>query len=91
MKNAENRIDQSVKLWAKKLKHELIYRLSSEYSDVGLRLVSQAVNEADALAAQTSIPTLVLPTLAEEKVQRVAAWAARQRSVLASDSVTFAA
>ena len=89
MKNAIKRIDQSVYLWVQKLKHELIYRLSTEYSDVGLRLVSQAVNEADALAAQTSIPALVLPTLAEEKVQQIAAWAVRQRAVLASDSVAL--
>lgn len=91
MKNVIKRIDQSVNLWVKKLKHELIYRLSTEYADVGIRLVSQAVNEADALAAQTPIPALVLPTLAEEKVQQIAAWAVRQRSLLASDSVALIA
>jgi hypothetical protein len=91
MKSIKDRIDQSVKFLRKKLKHELIFKLSAEYANVGLRLVSQAVNEADALASLTPVPTLVLPTLAEEKVQEAAAWSARQRSVLRSDCVAFAA
>ncbi|HEY3854836.1 MAG TPA: hypothetical protein VGO67_10625 [Verrucomicrobiae bacterium] len=91
MKNVKQRIDQSVKYLREKLKYELIYQLSAEYAAVGLRLVTQAVNEADALASLTPVPTLVLPALAEEKVQQAAAWSARQRSVLASVSRTFAA
>jgi len=76
---------------AEKLKLALVDRLSAEYADVAARLVYQAVNEAHALASLTSVPLLVLPTLAEEKVQNAAAWSARQRSVLGCDSIAFAA
>jgi hypothetical protein len=86
MKHVKVRIDQSVKFLREKLKYELIYQLSAEYAEVALRLVAQAVNEADALASLTPVPTLVLPTLAEEKVREVAAWSARQRSLLRSDA-----
>jgi hypothetical protein len=86
MKHVKERIDQSVKFLREKLKYELIYQLSAEYAEVALRLVAQAVNEADALASLTPVPTLVLPTLAEEKVREVAAWSARQRSLLRSDA-----
>jgi len=73
------------------LKSTLVNRLSAEYAHVGTRLVYQAVNEADALASLTMVPLLVLPTLAEEKVQKAAAWSAHQRSVLRGDTVAFAA
>jgi hypothetical protein len=107
MKTERKRIDQSVKFLmkntnmknsrenilaqAEELKSVLVKRLSAEYADVGERMVFLAVNEADALASLTSEPLLVLPTLAEEKVQEAAAWSARQRSVLRSDSIAFAA
>jgi hypothetical protein len=101
MKNNRNRIDQSVQfltetgnveqIQAKQLKLALVKRLSAEHLDVEPRLIYQAVNEANALASLTIVPLLVLPTLAEEKVQKVAAWAAHQRSVLHSDSFAFAA
>ena len=74
-----------------KLKSALIRRLSTEYANVGPRLVYQAVNEADALASLTFVPLLVLPALAEEKVQKAAAWSAHQRAVLGADAVAFAA
>ena len=76
---------------AEELKSALVNRLSAEYADVATRLVYQAVNEAHALASLTFVPLLVLPTLAEEKVQNAAAWSARQRSVLRCGSVAFAA
>ena len=76
---------------AKDLKLALVRRLSTEYPEVALRMVCQSVNEADALAALTPVPLLVLPTLAEEKVQEAAAWSARQRAVLRSDPVALAA
>ncbi len=41
-----------------------------------------ALNEAEALAAQTEYPHLVYPTLAMERVQAVVAWRRRQQSVL---------
>jgi hypothetical protein len=76
---------------AEKLKSALVKRLSTEYANVGKRMVSQAVNEADALASLTSVPLLVLPVLAEEKVQQAAAWAARQFSLRRFDVVALAA
>src|SRR5208283_3078732 len=72
---------------ADELKMALVKRLSAEYAEVGERMVYQAVNEADALASLTFVPLLMLPTLAEEKVQKAAAWSARQRHLLRSDSV----
>jgi hypothetical protein len=54
-------------------------------------LVYQAVNEADTLASLTCAPLFLLPTLAEEKVQKAAAWSKHQRALLRSDSVAFAA
>ncbi len=42
-------------------------------------LVRFALNEAEALASQTSYPHLVFPALAEEKVRSVAAWEKHQR------------
>jgi hypothetical protein len=76
---------------AEELKSTLLNRLSAEHADVPARLVYQAVNEADALAALTLVPLLVLPALAEEKVEKVAAWSAHQRSVLRNESAAFAA
>ena len=40
-----------------------------------------ALNEAEALAWQTTYPHLLFPALAEEKVQAVNTWAARQNAV----------
>jgi hypothetical protein len=45
------------------------------------RLVRLALNEAEALASQTGVPELVLPILAEEKVDALKKWAARQQRV----------
>lgn len=45
------------------------------------RLLRLAVNEAEALAWQTLYPQLVFPDLAAEKIQGVARWTARQRSL----------
>ena len=63
------------------LKSSLIRRLSAEYSGVGTRLIYQTVNEAYALASENFAPLLLLPVLAEEKVQKLAAWSAHQRAV----------
>ena len=41
-------------------------------------LIRLALNEAEALAAQTGVPELVLPALAEEKVTTLRRWAVRQ-------------
>lgn len=45
------------------------------------RLLRLAVNEAEALAWQTTYPQLIFPTLAAEKVQALVAWNATQRLV----------
>jgi hypothetical protein len=44
-------------------------------------MVQLALNEAEALAWQTTYPHLLFPTLAEEKIHAVNAWATRQNSV----------
>jgi hypothetical protein len=97
MNTSKYRIDQSVNsltqdtkdtpmrntimIKLQELKSALVQRLSAEYAGVEARLVSQAVNEAHAVAATTFAPILVLPDLAEEKVQRAAAWSAHQREL----------
>jgi hypothetical protein len=62
-----------------KLKSSLAKKLSAEYPDAGMGLIHRAVNEASALASVTSVPLLLLPALAEEKVQKAVAWPAYQR------------
>lgn len=44
-------------------------------------LLHLALNEAEALAWESGVPQLIFPTLALEKVQAVATWHARQKSV----------
>jgi hypothetical protein len=79
---------ENITLWTRgvsaklaELKAALVRRFSAEYADIGSRLIYQAINEADALAASTVVPLLVLPTLAEEKVRSAAAWSAHQREI----------
>lgn len=67
---------------AEQLKLVLVKKLSAEYASIGTRLVHQAVNEAFALASADYAPLLLLPLLAEEKVQKTAARVAHQRVVL---------
>lgn len=45
------------------------------------RLLRLALNEAEAIAWQTTYPHLVFPTLATEKIQAVATWNTNQQSV----------
>ena len=45
------------------------------------RLIRLALNEAEALAVQSGVPELVMPSLAEEKVVALRKWAARQAVV----------
>lgn len=49
--------------------------------EVREHLVRLALNEAEALASQTSYPHLVFPALAVEKVQAIAAWERHQRQL----------
>ena len=46
------------------------------------QMLRLALNEAEAAAFQTGYPHLVFPVLATEKVREVAAWNARQQSLL---------
>jgi Na+(H+)/acetate symporter ActP len=78
MNNSKNVISSVL---TEQLKSSLIERLSSEYASVGARLVYQLVNEAYALASATFAPLLLLPVLAEEKVQNAAAWSAHQDAI----------
>ena len=55
------------------------------------RMIRLALNEAEALAAQTGVPELVLPSLAEEKVTAVKKWAARQKTLRAAHEWSLAA
>jgi hypothetical protein len=50
-------------------------------------LLRLALNEAEAVAAQTRYPHLLFPSLAAEKVQAVVAWDAHQREVRRAQSV----
>jgi hypothetical protein len=76
---------------AEELKSALVKRLAAEYAGVATRFVYQAVNEAYALASLTLEPLLFLPVLAEENVQKAAAWSAHQHSLPGSNSVALAA
>ncbi len=76
---------------ADKLKSALVRKFTSEYAGVPARLVYQAVNEAYALVSLTPEPLLLLPVLAEEKVQSSAAWTAHQHSLRRLEPFTLAA
>ena len=67
-------------------------RLLAEWRDgaeAHERMLRLVVNEAEALAWQTSYPHLVFPTLAVEKIQRVRDWVRRQQSVLQPEGVEY--
>jgi hypothetical protein len=73
------------------LREQVAASLEQEFAGtIGPRFVRQIVNEATALAATTSFPTLLLPTLAEEKARKASAWAARQQAML-NPALTLAA
>ncbi len=74
-----------------KMKSQLVQRFTSEFADVNAHIIRQAVNEAAALAALTGIPHLVLPVLAEEKVEGVREWARRQQEIRERSQFSFAA
>ena len=76
---------------AEQLKASLLNKLSAEYTGLGSRLLYQTVNEAYALASANFAPLLLLPVLAEEKVQQAAAWSAHQRAILHADLCEMAA
>ena len=64
------------------LKEKVVTELSSRFEGMlDEHRLRQVINEADALAATTSFPALLLPTLAEEKVRAAADWQARQQEL----------
>lgn len=63
------------------LKNQLVEKFTAEFSDVQAHLVSLAVDEAQALAVLIGVPHLLLPTLAEEKVQGLRNWTAHQQAI----------
>jgi hypothetical protein len=73
-----------------KLKDRVAFDLAHRFNNLNGQLLWQAVNEADALAATTAFPALVLPALAEEKVRHASLWAARQR-LIRERPIAFAA
>ena len=90
MKNWKNYIPAFPISTSEELKSALVKRFSKEYAGVAAaRLIYQAVNEAYALVALTTEPLLLLPALAEEKVQSAAAWSARQSSLLQGHSLAL--
>jgi len=72
-------------------KAKLVGRLSSEFPEIQSQFVHQAVAEADALASLTTVPYLLLPTLAEEKVQGLRNWTTHQRAISRHSGLAFAA
>lgn len=66
------------------IKNRVTTELANEFSGLSAfngRLIHQVVNEADALASTTLFPAFFLPALAEEKVRKASAWAARQQVI----------
>jgi hypothetical protein len=63
------------------LKEKISVELSFRFGGVRQELLRQALNEAAALAASTTFPTLFLPVLAEEKVFIASEWERKQRSI----------
>lgn len=66
----------------RRLKQTINLEMTSRFGGtVNVELIRQAINEADAIAASLPFPSLILPTLAEEKVLEVLKWQAKQRSI----------
>ena len=74
---AAERADQLVAL-----KDRIAASLETEFAGtIGSRLIRQIVTEAEALAATTAFPALLLPALAEEKARNASKWAVRQQTI----------
>ena len=79
------------------LKETVKAAIQREFSSLSKRepqLLQLALNEAAALAWWTKFPELFFPTLAQEKVEAVARWDARQRALVPAehgDSIELAA
>jgi hypothetical protein len=82
---AINRFSAECSQKLSKLKIRLAADLARSFNNLSGQLLWQAVNEADAIAATTPFPALVLPALAEEKVRDASLWSARQRLIRQRD------
>jgi hypothetical protein len=58
--------------------------------DLPGHLIAQALRDADSVAAMSPYPQLVLPVLAEEKIQAAKLWHQRQQQILEKTSLTLA-
>ena len=64
------------------LKEKIIAEMTLRFDGtLSLEMIRRAVNEADAIAASLPFPSLILPTLAEEKVLQASRWQAKQRFI----------
>jgi len=73
------------------LKARIAANLEKEFTGtIGAPLIRQIVTEAEALAATTPFPALLLPALAEEKAHNAAKWSVRQQ-IIRNHSLTLAA
>lgn len=54
---------------------------ATDSGDLPISLLSQALNEAEALATLTPYPALFLPALAEEKITDARLWFERQQKI----------
>jgi len=83
---AAERFDQLVAL-----KERIAANLAKEFAGtIEAALIRQIVTEAEALAATTPFPALLLPALAEEKAHNAAKWSVRQQ-IIRNHSLTLAA
>src|SRR3954464_12725690 len=72
------------------VKEKISGELALRFATVRPEIFKQAVNEAAALAASTSFPTLFFPTLAEEKVSLASKWEVKQQMILQRSSLRAA-
>ena len=73
------------------LKERIAANLKKEFAGtIRAQLIRQIVTEAEALAATTPYPALLLPALAEEKAHNAAKWVVRQQTIH-NQTITMAA
>lgn len=64
------------------LREKIVAEMAFKFAgSLSLATIRRAVNEADAIAGSLPYPSLILPTLAEEKVQELSRWQAKQRLI----------
>ena len=86
-----NRVKNAVQRKLQNIK-ETIFRAYHSENSRNNRLLTLALNEAEAIAWQAGYPELLFPVLATEKVEALAAWNVRQKAVCRSTAeLAFAA